>query len=65
MPGRKPFVFASGVSLAQSRSGKETRSRQWKKETFAQKSARANTIAARLARTYPELTSSAPLSKYL
>ena len=55
MPGRKRFVFVSGVSLAQSRSGKETRSRQWKRETFAQKSARANTIAARLARTYPEL----------
>jgi len=29
--------------------------RQWKRETFAQKSARANTIAARLARSYPEL----------
>jgi endonuclease III len=54
MPGRKPFVVVSGVSLAQSRSGKETRRRQWKKETFAQKSDRANTIAARLARAYPE-----------
>src|SRR5262245_6331023 len=28
--------------------------RQWKRETLAQKSARANTIAARLARSYPE-----------
>jgi endonuclease III len=41
--------------LAQSRSGKGTGSRQWKRETFAQKGARANAIAARLARTYPEL----------
>ena len=31
------------------------KSRQRKRETFAQKSARANTIAARLARSYPEL----------
>jgi len=29
--------------------------RQWKRETFAQKSARANNIAARLAGSYPEL----------
>src|ERR1044071_1927779 len=29
--------------------------RRWKRETFTQKSARANTIAARLARSYPEL----------
>ena len=48
-------MFASGGRLAQSRSGKKTRSRQRKGETFAQKTARANTIAARLARTYPEL----------
>ena len=41
--------------MAQSRSGKGTGSRQWKRETFAQKGARANAIAARLARTYPEL----------
>ena len=46
-------MFASRGRLAQSRSGNETRSRQPKR--FAQKSARANTIAARLARTYPEL----------
>jgi endonuclease III len=55
MPGRKPFVFVSGVSLARSRSGKATRSRQWKRETFAQKSARTNAIAVRLAQSYPEL----------
>ena len=41
--------------MAQSRSGKGTGSRRWKRETFAQKGARANAIAARLARTYPEL----------
>src|SRR5262245_19934662 len=29
--------------------------RQWKRETLAQKSTRANTIAPRLARSYPEL----------
>ena len=46
-------MFASRGRLAQSRSGNETRSRQPKR--FAQKSVRANTIAARLARTYPEL----------
>ena len=55
MPGRKPFVFASGIRLIQSGSGKETRSWRWKRETFAQKSARAQAIAARLARIYPEL----------
>jgi endonuclease-3 len=55
MPGRKPFVFASGVSLTRSGSGKETRSRRWKRETFAQKRARAHAIAARLARSYAEL----------
>ena len=52
MPGRKPFVFASRVSLAES---KETAGRQWKRETFARKSARTHAIAARLARAYPEL----------
>jgi endonuclease-3 len=52
MPGRKPFVFASRVSLAQF---KETAVRQWKRETFAQKSARTQAIAARLAQTYSEL----------
>src|SRR5215510_6665924 len=31
------------------------KSRQWKRETFAQKSARTSAIAARLARSYPEL----------
>jgi endonuclease-3 len=41
--------------LAQSRSGKEDKSRQRKRETLAQKSARANAIAGRLARAYPEL----------
>jgi endonuclease-3 len=41
--------------LAQSRSGKATGSRQWKRETLAQKSVRTHTIAARLARIYPEL----------
>ena len=55
MRGRKPFVFASGVRLTQPGSGKETSSRRWKRETFAQKSARARAIAARLARSYPEL----------
>ncbi|HSE85421.1 MAG TPA: endonuclease III [Candidatus Binatia bacterium] len=55
MPGRKPFVFASGVRLAQSGSGKATGSRQWKRETLAQKSVRTHSIAARLARIYPEL----------
>ena len=55
MPGRKPFVFASGIRLTQSGSGKETRSSRWKRETLGQKSARAQAIAARLARSYPEL----------
>jgi endonuclease-3 len=41
--------------LAPSRSGKATGSRQWKRETLAQKSVRTHTIAARLARIYPEL----------
>jgi endonuclease III len=41
--------------LAHSPSGKEARSRRWKRETLAQKSARADAIAARLARSYPEL----------
>jgi endonuclease-3 len=53
MPARKPFVFASGVRLAHS--GEEGRSRRWKRETFAQKGARAQAIAARLAQSYPEL----------
>jgi endonuclease III len=41
--------------LAPPRSGKATGSGQWKRETRAQKRARTHTIAARLARTYPEL----------
>lgn len=41
--------------MTQARSGKETRSRRWNRETLAQKSARATAIASRLARTYPEL----------
>jgi endonuclease III len=41
--------------LAQSRSGKATGSRQWKSERLARKSVRTHAIAARLARTYPEL----------
>jgi endonuclease III len=55
MPGRRPFVSASGVRLAQSRSSKGTKNRQWKRETRVQKSARANVIAACLARAYPQL----------
>jgi endonuclease III len=56
MPGRRPFVFASGARSAQVGSGKKTSSRQRKGETFAQKTARAHAIAARLARSYPELS---------
>jgi endonuclease III len=48
-------VSASGVRLAQSRSSKGTKNRQWKRETRVQKSARANVIAACLARAYPQL----------
>ena len=55
MPGRKPFVFASRVRLVQSHSAKKITSRRWKSETLGQKSARADAIASRLARTYPEL----------
>jgi endonuclease III len=48
-------VFDSGVRLDQSRSTTRTKNRQRKRETPAQKSARANAIATRLARAYPEL----------
>ena len=41
--------------MTPSRSCEEIRSRRWKRETFAQKSSRTNAIAARLARTSPEL----------
>jgi endonuclease-3 len=41
--------------MARPRSGNEIGSRQWKRETFAQKGARAQAIAGRLARSYPEL----------
>src|SRR5207245_4858944 len=55
MLGRRPFVFASGVRLDQSRSTTKTKNRQRKREMPAQKSARAHAIAMRLARAYPEL----------
>lgn len=48
-------MFASGSRSAQVGSGKKTSSRQRKREAFAQKTARAHAIAARLARSYPEL----------
>jgi endonuclease-3 len=41
--------------LDQSCSETKTKNRHWKRETLTQKCARANTIALRLARTYPEL----------
>lgn len=55
MLGRRPFVFASGVRLDQSRSATKAKNRRRKRETYVQRSARANAIATRLARAYPEL----------
>jgi endonuclease-3 len=52
---RKPFVFASGVRLDPFHSTTKTKNRRRKRETYAQRSARANAIATRLARAYPEL----------
>ena len=54
MPERKPFVFASRVSLAQS-VPRKPRSGSGREKRLREKSARAHAIAARLAQAYPEL----------